>query len=625
MKRFLAVLIALITLLFVVPVSAAEESFEDIIYNEIISAVDIKNYPAVSTDSEIYLLRLMETGYGKNGFESGNALYLYLYNPSRKTITASELNGVQMATAWDEEGMPTSFVKYGLTIEGTALNGLYIRAKVNVSAKTAGKLVNGVRRYGITEFELHETGKYNAKAYKEGYIYEFSGYGDSLKCTKTDFLTLTLDVHQTSYLTGSSTKPTVDIWSYSNQLNSVYFSIPNSIESKYGSLFSVKYEYYHIYTNPVIVTDSEDLEHRLNDYVANGTSLSDLYMCAYMGSLATEGTDWTLCMYSSIGKGHDFPIVAGTNYYKLYDGSVYTAYRNCPVVTDGVYYKPTVIFSVDDVVDGKVLFEANDLQSAFEKYSKLYGETSGLYRNKYSWDLICRTEDLIPSYVREERTREELFDISDLNSTLSWWEKLFTFSTEGLTASDVPYIQKVTYLDTKGSDFSDEFMVVETDVDELQDYCAQAALSNESVYLLRYAIADNYGYSELYHENCEACAGDTSCDAALYMVRGNAYLDFDIIQLSFGNDAENITTFGVVASPTDGFFPGEVWGEKGEEYDWMALIRKILSIVMVVVVLFVIIWLIGKFGTIGQARTNREVRKYYKNKNKKSKNRNRRK
>ena len=62
MRKLLAVLIVLVTVFLSIPISAADKDMDYIVYDEIVKAIDIKNYPAVLTDSEIYLLRLMETG-----------------------------------------------------------------------------------------------------------------------------------------------------------------------------------------------------------------------------------------------------------------------------------------------------------------------------------------------------------------------------------------------------------------------------------------------------------------------------------------------------------------------------------------------------------------------------------
>lgn len=614
MKKIFILLLTILTVVLSVPVTAAERSFEDILHDEIIQLIDIKQYGADENDEGIYLISVMESGYTEKGFSDQTALYVYLYNPSMKKITSSDLNTISMATEYNEDGKPVDFKKYRLQVEGSTSGGLYIRAKVAASAKTLAHVKDGVRWYGITEIELREDSKYNAAALEVGYVYKFRGYDKTLKCSRSSFLTLTLKVHQVSYLTGSSTKPSNDVWTYSNQLNSVYFSIPKSIEALYGKLYSIQYEYYKVYTNPIIVTDSADLEYRLLDYVENGTSLSDLYMCAYMNSLASEGVDWTLCMHSSIGKGRDFSYVHDKDnpnimYYKLYDGSVFSGYRNCPVVTDGIYYEPTVVFGVNEIIDGKAFFDAKDLQDAFVTYTEQYGDPSALYWDKYSKDLIYyRDEDLLPSYVVEEKNRDELFDIEDSTSNLPWWQKLLRFGSFGTTAQDVPYIEQVSWIDTQASDFSDTFFVSESDVEDLQKFCKDASVNAENVYLLRYAKADNYAYADLYHENCVDCKGDSSCDSKLYMLQGNAYLNFDIIKLSFGDEPKDLTVFGVVASPTDGFFPGEVWdsGTKEDKDPW-AWLKKLVAVALIVVLVGVVIWLIGLFGELGQASTNRQI------------------
>lgn len=618
MKKLIVLLLALFAVLLSLPVSAAEP-FSDSIYKEVSQLIDVKQYAADVTDSNIYLVSVMESGYTDKGFANDTALYVYLYNPSQKQISSSELNSIQIATAYDTNGKPTDFKKYRLQLEGDTLGGLFIRAKVMSLAKTLAYVQDGARWYGITEIELHEDGQFNAEAMKVGYVYKFTGYDESLYCSRSSFFTLTLDVHQVSYLTGSSSKPSNDVWSYSNQLNSVYFSIPSSVEVLFGKLYSIQYEYYKVYTNPIIVTDSDYLKNRIVDYVDNNASLSDLYLCAYMDGITDPGLGRTLSMQSSIGTGRDFPYVhdkvnPNLMYYKLYDGSVYSAYYNCPVVTDGFYYEPTVVFGVDEIVAGRAFFDAKDLQNAFIDYTK-NNSNSPLFRNKYSKDLICYSnEDLLPSYVIEEKNRDQLFDISDTTSGLPWWKKIFHFLSAGVTATDVSYIEQVSYVDTLKSNFSDTYFVAENEVEDLQNFCKEAALRSENVYLLRYALADNYAYADLYHENCELCEGDSSCNAELYMIQGNAYLDFDIIKLTFGDTIDNLAVFGVVASPTDGFFPGVIFDGKKDPFDWRALLRKVIAVFLVFVLAVALFWCFSLLMQLGQASTSRQLLREYKRK-----------
>ena len=125
--------------------------------------------------------------------------------------------------------------------------------------------------------------------------------------------------------------------------------------------------------------------------------------------------------------------------------------------------------------------------------------------------------------------------------------------------------------------------------------------------MLRYAQANNYAYADLYHENCDECKGDTSCDAKLYMIQGNAYLDFDIIKLTFGDTVDDLTVFGVVASPTDGFFPGQVFDDKDPEFDLLSLLKKIFAVFVICVLAVFVVWAVGLFGQLGEASTNRQI------------------
>lgn len=391
MKRILALVIALLAVILTIPVSAAEKSIEDMIYEEVIQLVDIKDYPADPTDTEIYLLSLVEHGYTKDGWASDNALYLYLYNPSCKEISNSELNTVQMASSWDEDDKPNGFRKYSLCVEGSALNGLYIRAKVGVSAKTVATVANSKRLYGITEFELLEDSSYSAinetdaTAYEVGYSYAFSGCGDSITCERTSYLTITLNVGHTSYLTGDSALGI----GYSNQVSSVYFSVPKEIEKKYGALYNIEYEYYKYRTAPMLLTTD--------------SAFYDV-MYPLLGKVA-DLEEWDVKIFAS----NNLNMTAGTMI------PVYGAINDLTFInSEPAVEQFDILLPADTLEAGKVMVSSEEITKYFKNYKTNYAVGTVRGYSKALFDLTKYTEN--NHKVSETKTRDDYSKLKELKS-----------------------------------------------------------------------------------------------------------------------------------------------------------------------------------------------------------------
>ena len=611
MKRILALVIALLAVILTFPVSAAEKSIEDMIYEEVIQLVDIKDYPADPTDTEIYLLSLVEHGYTKDGWASDNALYLYLYNPSCKEISNSELNTVQMASSWDEDGKPNGFRKYSLCVEGSALNGLYIRAKVGVSAKTVARVANSKRLYGITEFELLEDSSYSAinatdaTAYEVGYSYAFSGYGDSITCERTSYLTITLNVEHTSYLTGDSALGI----GYSNQVSSVYFSVPREIEEKYGALYNIEYEYYKYRTSPMLVTTNE-------------TFYKEMLAC--VGKTADKD-DWPIGIQATYYEG-----MSGTNFYFHYGHMNWL---------DDIFNDPTcdlisTVFLSSTLNEGDQLVSSEALTAYFQNYKS--SATTEKVRG-YSVDLFDMSQYADNDhYIYEKKTRDDVFDMDSFADTHNWYQGVINYGLfydkdmHDETITNAKYIQPVTSADFVVADFSKEFLVSENDIVSLAKYCQNAEKNSENVYLLRFATSDCYTqdvlqlypFWKLSVDNLKAWYNDSTgkrvSTKALTFIEEDVYLDFDIISLGFSDDGEDVTTIGVVMSPVD-IFPNLEGIQTSpdpipvpDDDTW----KKLLAIILLAVGALGIARLVGKLGEIGQAKTNREIRKYLKNQNK---------
>jgi len=574
MKRLLIGLIVMIMLFMSLPVAA--ETMDDIVYNEVSKLIDVKNYGVDESDDGIYLVALMESGYTGNGFSEDAALYVYLYNPSLKQVSSSLMSTIMLATAYDSDGKPTAFRNYPLQIEGSTLNGLYIRAKVPISYASFIYIKNGTRHYGVTEIELYEEGDYAVSSYKVGYVFKFLGTGDSLTCERESFLTITLDVGHTSYLTGDSALGA----GYSNQIASVYFSIPEEIEERYGKLYSIDYEYYKYRTAPIMLyqDDMISLSQHGDPFWRNGYTVEH-------GKRVTNGV---------------------SSFYIWLDAP----------------FGIVLSFPVDTYDPGSELVSGAMLKEAFLDYVSILAPTTNLVANKINgkyhkdcFDLSQYTENNYK--VTEHKTRDDLFNMDSYDETHNWFEKISDFGLfYDKTAHDdkvknAKYIEPITSAICSSSSFSSSYFVAEKDVTAVKSYVSQAEANGENAYLLRFAYTDNYkmlgGSNDYKYRLVDRQTEDTY---EVVFIEQDVYLDFNIITLGFSDTGEDVTTFGVSMASID-IFPSiegvQTTPDPFPIRDVTDPIKKIFAIVLVVVLCFAAIWLVRLFNQWEEARTNRAI------------------
>lgn len=580
MKKIVLLLLVIVTVVLSVPVSAASASLSDIILEEVIQLVDIKEFGYNSMDTNVYLIGVMEAGYSEKGFSDDSALYVYLYNPSRKDLAKSNLGTISIATKYDADGKPVDFKKYPLSIEGSTGSGLYTRAKVSVSARELAHIRDGARWYGVTEIEYLDSVTHNMNVTPAGAVYKFSGYGEDLKCECENFVTIELDVRSTSYLTGDAPQA-----GYSNQVASVYFSIPQEFEEKYGKLYAVAYEYYKYRTKPVMFY-TNDIYPAANE---NPRSVNDFY---------------------EIQKGAVAPVA----------GYVWQNYSAAPLLG----------FHINEYVVGKQLVSSAEFEKGFSDFSKVEQALGGkLIAGKYSKDLFDLTVYSSNNHkVSEYKTRDEIFNMPSYDDSSKWYDRLRDFglfyksAEHDETLENVKYIQPVTMSSFLVDDFSKEYLVAEEEVETLHSYVSNAWKNEENTYLLRFAHTDNYHV--VGGSNYRLAYDDPFSNEVAYsdvwLVEEDVYLQFDIIKLDFSDDGKEITTFGVAATSINIFpAPGAIQTENDDlnldsDLTWL---YKLAAVLLIGVLGFSVIWVIGLFGQLGEASTNRQILRELRRRNRK--------
>ncbi|MBQ8147033.1 MAG: hypothetical protein IJ039_09635, partial [Clostridia bacterium] len=278
---------------------------------------DMKNFP-FNEKSSIQILNFVEFCYTyKESLKDDYGLYVYVYNPQGLDIDkTSKQNKIQLATYSDEFG--EHYDKFELEFineaEQSNYKGLFYKYKIvdkkGADGKTLIDRVNSNERvYKVSGIELLTKGNSNATEYGVGGTYKFTGYAkgygpdvnaeSNLVCTVENLETLTLDVHHTNYRTGVSSLGA----DHYNEVNTVYFAVPNRIFEEYGNLQKIRAEWWEYKTKMAAITSNYDYyQNTLMKYIGTYTgehnsSVDNFLYSGYSGQsgsgYALHYFDWT--------------------------------------------------------------------------------------------------------------------------------------------------------------------------------------------------------------------------------------------------------------------------------------------------------------------------------------------
>ena len=233
---------------------------------------DIRNFP-YNAKSSIQILNFVEYCYSfKPNMQDNFGLYVYIYNPEGLNIDkTSKQNKIQMGTYTDSEGL--HYEKFNLEFisesEDANYKGLFYKFKVvdkiGIDGKRIIERVNSNERiYNVSGVELLTKGDKNATEYGFGGTYKFTGYSQgygpdenaqsTLTCTVENLETLSLEVHHTNFRTNVSSLGA----GHYNEVNTVYFAVPERIYEMYGNLQKIRAEWWEYKTKMAAITSNKE-------------------------------------------------------------------------------------------------------------------------------------------------------------------------------------------------------------------------------------------------------------------------------------------------------------------------------------------------------------------------------
>ena len=602
------VLLLVMLTIITVPVSYAQEVgnldqtdvmddlFTDGTYN-------ILDYPYNPLGS-LRLVNFAEYCYSyRDNTKDKYGLYIYVYNPQQLDIVAnSGQNKIQIATAFDANHNAIKYEKF--TLECISMSKgdyyqLFYKFKVVGAEKLLDVLNSNKRRYFISGIELLENGNTNATEYGIGGTYVFSGYAkgygpdvnaeSTLSCDVEEFETINLQVHHTNYRTGMSSLGN----NHYNEVNTVYFSVPNRFFEEYGNLQKIAAEWWEYKTKMAVVTANEEFYNKVlanvGVQIGNGATVP---FSLYSGANSNVSmTGYVTCRYQWSFNQY----IGSTSSILGPTGSYSTDYE--AKIVPYAFYSPTV--NLDSVFDflckrvnvGSV--ESNVVQDWIYNYSNDLGhgyiDCNGRQISK----------DLFEEYVDEGRTMGynnveidlgDTFDLDSYDSNHTWWDKLWDFGLSWPKTDeehkDIVPIKVLESGDLAGykNDIASNLLVNKEHVDELQRFYNAEVLKDNKVVLFRFAKTDYYSAPAWY-------SGYTGSipESDTYVASETVFLDFDILSLTFHKEGV-YTVIPAVSNPIDivnGFTPPDAGLDLGK-----AFLSLVLLLVLLVLLIICLPWVL---------------------------------
>lgn len=568
-------------------------------------AFDLKKYP-FNDKGSVAIVNFVEYCYSfKSNMRGNYGLYVYVYNPQGLTFdTTVKQNKIQMAVAYDNNGTPTRYEKFELKYcnksEESNYKNLFYKFKVidrKINDKTFVDRVNSnERRYDVSGIELTTKGNPNATEYGVGGTYKFTGYAkgygpdttaeSNLTCVVENLETLELNVHHTYYRTNVSSLGK----NHYNEVNTVYFSVPERIFTTYGFLQKIRAEWWEYKTKRAMVTSDRDFYNLVKQctgyYV--GEHSDDVPFCLYTDFFPVISAQWgspSIYQY-----GWTYNVNLETVYTIINTVQSISSSDSISEIMPYAFYSPAA--DVDSIF--KFLYSkpiAGDVNST-EVANWIYNYQNNLGHGYIDCNGREISKDLFEDTVDEGRTKgynDKTIDLSDTfnlmsyDSNHSWWDKLWDYGFSWPTTSgdyqnvEPIYTLQASDLTGTNSAISTRLLVNEDDVNDLRTYYTAETLKGNRVILFRFATTDYY-CAPAYRTGMPGTINNTDT----YVAQETVFFDFDIIELTFNKDGV-YHVIPVVSSPTDiinGFTAPPV------KFQWW----KILVAILLLILLLILLW-----------------------------------
>lgn len=615
----------------------SEVEFDNTRVEDDLADISLTDFPVV-TDGKPVLFSLQEYCYTDSTFTNGNyGVYLYVYNPSLRRFSEREgANYVNMATAFDEEGIPTDYdnvpLKYLAKTTGEH-EGLFYKFKIADSralweqVKEYSSAHNGERRYYVAGIQLYASGAANAEEYNVSKSYTYTGHAEgygsdvnTLECTEQELSSVQID------LAGATDGVDKRVyWRADNanengryhqwQINSVYFAVDNDILDEFGhKLKEIKARWYEYQLKPVVVVNDDELYDVMYDYLGvevggvNYDSTNNVW-----ASGVNEDIPFDIFVYDDwVFDGSKSEVLLDYAYniysegYNSFKDEQNFDHKNLIDYAENIL---TSIFYTGGIDVDDYTLSAEELAEWCYNYDKSY--VNGMIETGTDRKLSA---DLFTDSIDEGRTRGEnlyTFDVdnpddylnlNDYASTqgafFTWLEEFFGGWKLSGTYEDISPIERV---DADISRMADEavaeyYFIDESFVPQFKEYY-NSVKDDSTIFILRYAATDYYAQDCTIRYPTDDRMLTRPVDD--YPVNGEirqetVFLDFEVLTLGFENEEGVMTVIPAVCSPVD-HFTAMTPSLEPEFSDWWKILLGILALILILVIFAPILPLVIQF------------------------------
>lgn len=582
-------------------------------HDNLFPEIDLSKYKGATGDF-IELLTVYENITIAEDYTWDGQVYLYLFNPSGKMISGGTM------TCPDNDGKSTPFSLVPvMTMEDVSTEDWrFMKLEVTghwwhqYEKNDDGSVNIHTRRRQITDLTLKfEDGSSKTFPYNGSFVIEDKQTGDKVtaKSVKGNFESkVNLEINYTYYRTDTSPKGAY----YHNQVDSIYFNVPNYLKEAYGKLVDVKLSYQRARTEPIFVTDDFTLYSYLKDNLGKDASTynSNLPSLYWIDSSHSNGINYGLTYNVKLGD-------SGSALYPF----VHRSSREINRMVSA--------FLVDDVNAG---IRAPESGVASEKVIKWMYDYTKKFGFGYPSSFVGPRPEGTPTGYQGASGMvsgsffSEVDDVTTVNVARldlkadsykknhsffsEWAEYGFKYALNGSPSDiDLDLSQKIIAIENEGQlSNPDKLYFAESDTGELRN-CFMKAKSNDStMYLVRFNVSQYYMHSLMVDMN-----GKSYSDIA-YMAEEDVYLNLHVLELTYKNELGVKTAIPVssnhidcVASITTEKPPEQINQEAGRDlfgalFDKFKQFGKILAMILgIVAVVLVAVFVVPVVSPIFKA------------------------
>lgn len=477
---------------------------------------------------------------------SGYALYVYVWNCEQDTRFdyESSRNRIEILNQKNNE-----YIHLNCKFISKS-STLFYKYKVEFDKSTVSFVIdnNDTRKYEIVGFEAYEYGQQNAEDYSVGKTFKYSGYyyDETLECESSDLETLHLEVNSGLYRTESSSESQTA----RNDLYYVWFGIDKDLFTKYGNLYAIHCDYYKF-----------DLSYKIGGMLSNYMTTWNNY-----SSPVQNNTDWK---YFITGDGEYIS--------KPYASMIEISDLNTKFTSNYMNEH----YSLDDVCS----------LSGVNFFDIALNESAGYYKN------VNITADINYDLISYGSTH---------NGWDNFWARLKGVNVDEVSLEGIPAIERFQ----SSSAINDCTCLDSYDKGQMTSY--KSSHQSKDIVCLRFATGV-YDSTEIFYDSGIYIDGTGPVghryETGFIAKRGfYAFMDFDIIDVTFMTSMGEKTVLPVVASPVNVWSSLENTSLSVTGPDWMTIIGLLLQILGITVALIFGFWLLTKtlhFDTSGVSRNKR--------------------